>query len=807
MRNKVKKNIFLKLFIAVSLLGNTSFPMLGIFPQVQAQTANCSFPNDKRLQDLKNSCEKRLGHKFNCETKRCFKDPNARQVEIDLTQCEKKTGQEREDCFISTGKSSTRNFTGVKVKKEDFDKGFVQANLALAFLSGTVGFSSWQYGNQCTATSAILIFSAGVTNSLSELVIYLKTSSTNKKVIQQFKKDMQTKKGTDAQQKAFKFLSDEQRAIAKNAKLKSTVYFLISGIYAAALTFTILEQLQVFGLGTGATCGGSEKKGEKATGGTKDIKKPATKTSSPAKNIKKAKITKPLKDMFFTIYERSQENKVPYFLEDSQQFVEMAIHKIHHGKSSQDTLQIFKEHLDYLRGSDNKSHLMKDDPYHLQSLWEFEEVSDHNHLKDTLSFALSIINNVSHVFIPQAHAFMGGDLNGVLKMLAPGLGIVGLYAVIKYAIGGKAMRGMEKFMNSPITRGVLATIGTGTNLALGAQALGISSQAEKRSKALRKTAESFRLSKAGFIDCQNPANKPKPACFCFKDGKINPERARNKICQAYIGVGERRNFEPSLFETLDTNPKAKGCVNKLNQFDPQCSCQKQKLGDGSNNCLKVKPRGFSANLGGYNFIKQTPEAANALTSGSKGIADLNNKALRNAAFRNQRAAQSLINKAKTKKKIPFDLSDKTVARLTNQFLKTVPKKTLAQAAKGNVGSMQASAAAPSVSAHLGDSTKKALNSAIASSGMSPKDYYDSSQGGGSAGKSSGDPSMDDLFGSAPQGSGGGETVEGFMNKAGPEAEKEYDYKKNDIRTNAQTPLWKVITHRYNQSGVRKLFAE
>lgn len=278
-----------------------------------------------------------------------------------------------------------------------------------------------------------------------------------------------------------------------------------------------------------------------------------------------------------------------------------------------------------------------------------------------------------------------------------------------------------------------------------------------------------------------------PDCYCYNDDNTKNEgRSNSETCNAAWAQQEYEiaQADPEVAEDTDSSL---GCMTRAGEFDAKCQCKKfVDTKSGQNACYSV-PLGTNA-LGSMGTNVGFPSALSALNSTANGSLpsesatnSLNNQGARNKKIKDQMIAK--INKDRLKKGLSAIPDEKKLAVSTaNKF---ITPKLLAAAKKGSLNFAQSIKDKTPRS----DAMKKALKH------MKKKVGYGSS-GSLARKKSKKNNDMDFNF----DGGGKGNKIDGFM-------KKKYRIGDDDIVKNDSASIWKVLTNRYNQSGLKRLFSD
>lgn len=413
-----------------------------------------------------------------------------------------------------------------------------------------------------------------------------------------------------------------------------------------------------------------------------------------------------------------------------------------------------------------------------------QELYSHVFYLDTISveqFSDLVSRKIYSIFMPQAFA---GE-NSLENLTA--VGLIGASAVGHFKFGSVMKPFENKWSRAAIT-GLLS----GYSLKVASDAKDHQKKSEKRIKVLKELKKSFVANGgAGFSTCskEDRDDKTKPGCFCYGvNGERKVERAGDKICKELFAQ-DTRNFATN-YQTArnDSNIENKACFTEDKKFDAGCACKKKpsKSNKKKNSCLKFSGK-FS--LGGLSKLK-----------GTKGlISD-------NINFnRGNISAAELEGSAKNVNGIVGKINDqkKKLAK-DPKFAKDL-KKIGALERKLNRGF------ASQVRQGINNGSISPSNLGFGDSSTTPtskedvlKDFKNDIEEIKPQFKKSGSPlarkgkkrNINDFdFDSSSDG------VD--IDQLDKVMKKEYTF--NDINDNSSNNLFKIITNRYQRSGLRRLF--
>jgi hypothetical protein len=358
---------------------------------------------------------------------------------------------------------------------------------------------------------------------------------------------------------------------------------------------------------------------------------------------------------------------------------------------------------------------------------------------------------------------------------------------------GEMSKKVGNFLQSPIGVSIVSGIGLANSYTLRSAAQEQSQESEDNIKKIERLMAEFKDSFAN--DCLNGRNSlNEPKCYCYvESGAKNPNRSNSKVCQdLWSKYDYMLSATPGDYSKSDGNiADVPGCVDQNGKFDEGCKCKKIFNKDGSNVCKKITSMPITSNSLGAAYmsssgVPQMINAINQLASGNKTISDLDGKNMAIAFKKQADLNEQVINKVESKNggKSPIPL---TQNELQNAQSKLIPKSILDTGA--NSGSSM-----PNFQSSSNPAMKKAIDAIKAKTGLNL-----SGSGKGLSKKEDKKEAMNFNFNDGPQVSNGGNVVE-YM-------DKKYNFKNNDISKDNGISIFEIISNRYIESGIRRLFEE
>ncbi len=369
-------------------------------------------------------------------------------------------------------------------------------------------------------------------------------------------------------------------------------------------------------------------------------------------------------------------------------------------------------------------------------------------------------------------------------------------SIITGVVAGIAMAASDKFrlaMSSSPGVAIMSGVSMALNIALAAIAAAEEENAKKNAESAQKIKDQFVSSVASY--CPNGReNLAEPSCYCYTaDRKKNPNRTNSDTCKSLWQRNEQNFFVDPNSKSIILGENIIGCMTINRQFDAQCQCKKfVDKNSGKNACFSVPMTstslgGMGAGLGLGNTIKDLNNLSNGnFNRGSVNQSDLNQRAARTKDLGTQLLKK--LNDDRSKNKLSLlDLSPKGVGNFVNNM---VPKSAIDAVAKSKFSPENFSA--------QNRPNNSAIKDALAKTGMDKKYEFV----GGNGGKKGAEEKKGFNFEMDNQGNNnGGDAVvmDGFM-------DKKFNFKDNDIVKNGDVSIWQVISNRYTQSALPRLFA-
>lgn len=359
-----------------------------------------------------------------------------------------------------------------------------------------------------------------------------------------------------------------------------------------------------------------------------------------------------------------------------------------------------------------------------------------------------------------------------------------------------SLQKLQNFFDSPM--GILTISGIATVYS-GILYKGAAKQEEESTANVKKIdtmIASFKDSYSGY--CPNGRDTmAEPSCYCYTDaGKKNSTRTNSQTC---IDLWAKTTYKLSGDATnygIGTATEAVGCVNLAGDFDETCKCKKFVDAKGVNACKKEASitlasdtfsTGFATSTGVSDILKYTANS----TNGNPRFDLLGTGNLTANALRAKQVTNKLLNNLQAKdKNTQYPKIDETNAG----------KYAAALIGQNNIDNgMKGSSAAMNVASSRSDNpaVENILKAAQAKAGL------EISGGKGLDAKKGAKKNNMNLNFNDSGSVSAGQVIQGF-----PETpEKTYKYKNSDISTNESASIFEIISNRYVQSGLKRLFED
>ncbi len=311
---------------------------------------------------------------------------------------------------------------------------------------------------------------------------------------------------------------------------------------------------------------------------------------------------------------------------------------------------------------------------------------------------------------------------------------------------------------------------------------------------LDRIIATFKDSYAGY--CPNGRESlSEPKCYCYlASGLQNPDRSKSQTCidlwakDTYKIVATAADYAgaPQVVDPV-------GCVALNGQFDQNCQCKKLLDPKGNNACMKTTNVTIPASMGssfastGLNSLVNT---ANNAANGNPQLNLLNPGTLNQNAINMRKLADQVITKIGPGLPANILAATKMNDQNVGQYAKAVlGEKAIQAAAKGS-----GSALSVASSRAIDPKANEALKAAASKAGL---ELDGSGKGLGKKTAAKEGPNFN--FAADTGASGAAGATQNF-----PETTKVYKIN-SDISKNSDSSIFDIISNRYVQSGLKRLF--
>jgi hypothetical protein len=352
------------------------------------------------------------------------------------------------------------------------------------------------------------------------------------------------------------------------------------------------------------------------------------------------------------------------------------------------------------------------------------------------------------------------------------------------AASGMAVGSM---IGHPIGVAIVSGIGAGVSAYLWKAAADQEKMAKENAKQVEEVLKRFQETMADFCPGGHE-DLTKPRCYCYNnDGSKHENRSNSNICQNLYAQDDK-NFNIGANKySVSSKQNVMGCMTISKQYDPTCQCKKLVNAKGENACFKVPSEatvhGVGSQLGAAEFVG----TVNSIASGNTTPANLNTASLQSQAATARKGFNQLLptlNKELKKQKQPAFNND-----FIDRFLSSVPKKEKEKLLKGSsFGLLKNSKRPKAVTKALQKANPKHIES------LEGAVKVNHGKGFGNRSRKKKKNNYDFSLNHSSKGLGK------FMSK-------KYKYNEDEIVKGNNRSLWQIITNRYNQSGLKRLFAD
>lgn len=425
----------------------------------------------------------------------------------------------------------------------------------------------------------------------------------------------------------------------------------------------------------------------------------------------------------------------------------------------------------------------------LFALVQPEVFGEYAHIKNMKQeeFFEVVLRNVSDAVFPSAHA----DTPPAAPTGTEGAGLV---ETVANNTTPEIEGSVNKAIANPGIRAAFAGVLALYSKKIAGKAGKLAKKSENRIEALTEIRNDFLASGgAGFERCSESDRRSpsKPFCFCYDEkGQQDQSKSNNQTCTS-IWNNSNLNLIAGTYgkSGQDAAQGVQGCLRRTGQPDPGCQCRNADQ-DSNQACTNIAG---TLSLGGLNGLRTLPAVmndTNAFTGGRLSSGQLANGSNLNQLISDSGKIKDQLGKnpetAPTLKKLEKAQNqlERSLAASARQGLSNGSLSNPFGGALGDVGAEGDEPSADDVIANTNEQLAALENRFVSSKSTtrrSKKNDFNFDLGTSSTGNSV--EVQDD---------------KGIMNK-------EFSY--NSINENEDTDIFKIISVRYQRSGLKRLFDE
>jgi hypothetical protein len=397
-----------------------------------------------------------------------------------------------------------------------------------------------------------------------------------------------------------------------------------------------------------------------------------------------------------------------------------------------------------------------------------------------------------------SHAFAADATGKVLGNVATGAVIGGAAGMAQQKIVETAAPGLSKsigeFFASPAGILTISSIATVYSTTLYNAASEQVDESEANIKKIDKIMAEFKDSFSNY--CPGGREDLTVAmCYCYlENGNQNNSRTKSQTC---VDLWAKNNYKiiasAASYKGASKFVDPVGCLNVNGQFDEACKCKKFIDSAGKNACAQSTtislPSGFASTLLKNTGLKDVMQLASNSANGNPMLNNFSNgsmglKAVAAANFRNQMLKQLPTNGNKNLGMV--QLNEKNIDQFSNAIF---GQKAMANAIANSQSAIDLGKGGGGVNS----SSSNTLKEAALKAGISLTEGRGLQNKKGAAKEAMN-------FNFAGETASGSGATQNF-----PEKEKNYNYKNSDISKNSDESIFNIISNRYIQSGLKRLF--
>lgn len=370
-------------------------------------------------------------------------------------------------------------------------------------------------------------------------------------------------------------------------------------------------------------------------------------------------------------------------------------------------------------------------------------------------------------------------------------------------VGGSSVSsaGVSQAMGHPVGIIMMAGVGLGVSAYLWKAASDQEKLAKENVAKIDAMIEKFNALMAGHCPSGRDsyeAMQVSPRCYCYTEsGSRNNDRSNSETCKALWEEDSKNYFIPGRDYDISKSDKPKmGCMAVNGKYDENCACRDLKNAQGDNACIKVPVQVALEEPGLSLQAKDFAKTLNSVNAGELTAADLNHSDLEKMATKVNKLNSMILPEAIKEAKANFATDLKVGDRFSDQFIRSMKKSdqdlALASAAPFGLASMS--------DRKIDDALDlKALE--LAGEQINSNDKKVATIEGGknnAAVKATPAQSFSMDMGESK--------VENF-GQSDESTDQAGELVKYDDISDSGASLWEILTKRYHQSGIRRLFKD
>lgn len=759
---------------------------------------------------------------WDTRSNRCMITLNNAKAKEEAAACQGLSGDEFKACFNNNANNRV-NKMETSGKMETHEQSFTKGNtgkilvpLTISLISSYYLFLNKKKFENCKSTSMWLLFGAGAVSFIGEMSAQITYKSKTKNLADEYKKKMSDYKRenkyeimTQNQTLAFDYLIEAEEARKSAENIRKGAYTLASLLYASTVAIALVESIQT-GFEYGGGCAAKPDKPKQAS----IIKKHYNRLALFDKSFRGYEH---MSDMTATefmevIARKLYANLVPVAYATTTQEYEADCLSKGEGHSwvpnpaPQGSCTFKKETSSNAtitgNNSGDSSNNDEDPIYDGGTLDEVTVVACRDSSKTWDASANNgqgacVSKDSTPATPPDSDKKPAIDISSLGKNLGP---VTKIFEkknsdLIHSEAGKKQMGALDKALATPYIRGAIAVVlGLYANK-LRKDAINNIRVANNRIEVLTKMRDDFVASGgAGLSLCTSAdrKNKDKPHCFCYTDdGNYDKKKMKLTVC-----AGLKKEFDMKMAKKYGWDygkmDPVTVCINEKSEMDTFCKCKTKKSSTGKgNSCTKISSSMNLSGLKGNSWLKGVVSPADSLLNGNLDGSQLDTASLNNKALKLERKIAKM---GKTPKfRSNYKKMKETSLKLEKANRNWV-KKSFGNSLPSSLASLgNGSSANPK-------SIKDVMNQANKNASEAKTGVSYGTAGSSQTASAKKSDSLDFDWGSSNSNGEGGVKVEDI----GEAMDKNYAYK-GDINKNPSHDIFKILSNRYQRSGLRRLF--